>query len=266
MDWLDDKSPQAKANAEILVKRMNASGITNPYSQAGLLSIVSKESGFIPRNETTYANTSNERIRKIFGSRVASLSEEQLTALKKDDAAFYDQVYGMKQPQLGLGNTAPGDGYKYRGRGFNGITGKALYAKYGKMIGVDLVNNPDLANNPTIAADIVIAYFKSQFASPANKLNLYNSTGINDFKTVQDSTGAYYHANAGWNKSIESLQGDTTGGRKKAFDNAPGFLNYVKRYTGQTIDLVKKNPIPTILITAAVVISSYILYTQLKSK
>jgi hypothetical protein len=58
-----------------------------------------------------------------------------------------------------LGNTSPGDGYKYRGRGFIQLTGKDAYQKVGKLIGIDLVNNPDLANEPSVAAKIVPAFY-----------------------------------------------------------------------------------------------------------
>lgn len=241
MSYINTLKPEAKKNAEILVKRMNAKGITNPNSQAGLLSIVSKESGFMPRNETSYANTSNQRIRDIFGSRITKYTDAQLDTLKKNDEAFYDAIYGMttKVGQDG-GNTSVGDGYLYRGRGFNGITFKSGYKKYGDILGIDLVKNPDKLNEIEVSADAVIEYFKANFLSRANKLKDYNSTGINDFKSVTDSTGAYYHANAGWGKDTNKLKNDTTGGYNRAMQRSTEFLEYVKNFTGQTIDLAKK--------------------------
>ena len=68
-------------------------------------------------------------------------------------------VYGMND-RIGksMGNTEPGDGWKYRGRGFIQITGKNNYARYGKMIGVDLISNPDQANDPAVAAKLASAF------------------------------------------------------------------------------------------------------------
>ncbi|MEO1340373.1 MAG: peptidoglycan-binding protein [Cyanobacteria bacterium J06635_13] len=66
-----------------------------------------------------------------------------------------------------LGNSAVGDGAKYKGRGFIQLTGKANYRTYSQRLGLGdceasrrhrLLNNPDLANDASIAADI-LAYF-----------------------------------------------------------------------------------------------------------
>lgn len=51
-----------------------------------------------------------------------------------------------------MGNTAPGDGWKYRGRGLIQITGKSNYALYGRLMGIDLVNTPSLLESPKNAA------------------------------------------------------------------------------------------------------------------
>ena len=59
-----------------------------------------------------------------------------------------------------LGNTQPGDGVRYKGRGFIQLTGRANYDTYGKALGVDLINNPDLALDPHISAEVLAEYFE----------------------------------------------------------------------------------------------------------
>lgn len=50
-----------------------------------------------------------------------------------------------------LGNNRPGDGYRYRGRGYVQITGKANYARFSQILGIDLVSDPGLTLRPDIA-------------------------------------------------------------------------------------------------------------------
>lgn len=54
-----------------------------------------------------------------------------------------------------MGNTQPGDGARYKGRGFVQLTWMNNYHKAGDKIGVDLVSQPDMAMNPDIAAHVL---------------------------------------------------------------------------------------------------------------
>lgn len=60
-----------------------------------------------------------------------------------------------------LGNTQPGDGERFKGRGAFQIVGRANYQKYGQLLGVDLVSNPELAATPEMAARLAAAYWKA---------------------------------------------------------------------------------------------------------
>jgi putative chitinase len=61
-----------------------------------------------------------------------------------------------------LGNTEAGDGFKYRGRGIFQLTGRANYKKYGDLLQLDLVGNPDLAAEPETALRIACEYWRSR--------------------------------------------------------------------------------------------------------
>ncbi len=61
-----------------------------------------------------------------------------------------------------LGNTQPGDGRRYKGRGPIQITGRANYTQFAKASGIDVVNNPELLSQPEIGTKAALWYLKSR--------------------------------------------------------------------------------------------------------
>jgi hypothetical protein len=55
-----------------------------------------------------------------------------------------------------LGNTAPGDGPRFKGRGFVQITGRRNYRIWSDKLGINLIDNPEKAALPEIAAPILV--------------------------------------------------------------------------------------------------------------
>ncbi|MCX8008394.1 MAG: hypothetical protein N3A54_01685 [Patescibacteria group bacterium] len=155
-----------KITPEQIRDRMILKGYTNKFLIAAVLANIKKESNFeLIEENLNYGNTSNERIRKIFGSRVAMLSDAELNMIKRDPQKFAEVIYGH-QTSIGkaMGNTEPGDGWKYRGRGLIQLTGKFNYDFFGKKLGVDLVGNPDLLlTNENIAIDVALEFIKESF-------------------------------------------------------------------------------------------------------
>jgi predicted chitinase len=170
---------EAKSNIDMIIGKMKNMGITNPMVQVAILATIGKESGFIPQNEVPYTNTDNSTIRKIFSS-TKGLSDRKLDRLKKDPEDFFNYVYGPEGAGPGLGNTQRGDGYKYRGRGFNQITGRSNYKKYGYE------SNPDDLNDPDGAADAMLKFLAKEGSS------------LNDrFKSADEALEFFVTRNAG---------------------------------------------------------------------
>lgn len=61
-----------------------------------------------------------------------------------------------------LGNTQPGDGKKYKGRGLIQLTGRDNYKRIGAALGLALEDNPELAADPVISLRIACEYWKSR--------------------------------------------------------------------------------------------------------
>lgn len=78
-------------------------------------------------------------------------------------AAYFTRMYDItgNRPTLAKknGNIYKGDGAKYFGRGYVQITWRSNYTTYSKVLGIDLVNNPDLALVPKYAFKILIDGF-----------------------------------------------------------------------------------------------------------
>jgi putative chitinase len=70
----------------------------------------------------------------------------------------YDPRYSPGRAKI-LGNTNPGDGTKYRGRGYLQITGKYNYSIAARDLGLPLVERPYLLEDPAVAADVSIWYW-----------------------------------------------------------------------------------------------------------
>jgi predicted chitinase len=91
-----------------------------------------------------------------------------------------------------LGNTQPGDGERFKGRGYIQLTGRANYAAAGRALGLDLVNNPQLAARPENAARIA-AWF-------------WNSRGLNAKADAGDFAGITRSINGGTNGAADRNQ------------------------------------------------------------
>jgi predicted chitinase len=91
-----------------------------------------------------------------------------------------------------LGNTQPGDGARFKGRGYIQLTGRANYAAAGKALGLDLVNQPELAARPENAARVAAWY--------------WNSRGLNALADRGDFDGITRRINGGFNGKADRDQ------------------------------------------------------------
>lgn len=193
---------EAGNNINLLISEMEKAGVTNPYSQIGMLSVIGKESGFIPKSENL--NYSKERLPEVWGvfSKTGSVVPKGSGAANYNELAeqyennpekLANFVYGQKPEGLrdsAFGNTQFGDGWKYRGRGFNQLTFKDNYQKYSNIVGIDLVTDPDALNDLNVAAKVAVLFL----------INSLKAKGIdpNSFQSSDQAVEEFAKANAGW--------------------------------------------------------------------
>jgi predicted chitinase len=201
-------------------------GITNVLAKRAIVQTAAKESGLNPQAKesgasaylATLANRGLDYVWKVFpqlkpGGRVAKEKGFEKTgvpasalneAWSKGDEAFFDYVYG------GLGtNSNPGDGYKYRGRGLIGITGRSVYEKVGKEVGKDFVKDPDqVATDFESAAAAAAGYFFMARGGKANALKDLNSmTDPNEaLKYALNTVAGLGHKKSDFDKTGSHLQ------------------------------------------------------------
>jgi putative chitinase len=190
--------------AEIInsfLSSLKAVGITNPILQAGLTGILKKESGFEPKTESSYKNTSNERLRRIFTHRLKNISDKDLSTIKTDDLKFFNLIYGGTN-----GNNLFEDSFKYRGRGLNQLTFKSAYQAYGKEIGEDIINYPDKVNEPITAVKIAALFFKNGLEAglKSGSFKKIGVTAPQDINTLDKALLVGYQINAGLGTNINT--------------------------------------------------------------
>jgi len=61
-----------------------------------------------------------------------------------------------------LGNTQPGDGQRYKGRGYIQLTGRYNYTQFAKDSGIPVDKKPELLKDPTTAATASIWFWKNR--------------------------------------------------------------------------------------------------------
>jgi putative chitinase len=122
-------------------------GIVSPLRLAHFLAQVCHESGGLTL-ESESGNYSAARLLQIFGAgkHSACVTPEEAERLARNGPAIFERVYGLGNPRKAreLGNTAPGDGFRYRGKGLMQTTGRANYRRIGQKCGVDFESHPQL--------------------------------------------------------------------------------------------------------------------------
>jgi putative chitinase len=142
-----------------------AAGITSPRELANLMAQVSQESGGLTQVEEGFRYSGGLQDVPV---RAARQSPEgpaaHREALNGNAEPLAELMYGGR-----MGNDQPGDGYKYRGRGYIQITGHDNYEALGNALGMDLVNHPELAATPEGATKTALKFWEDNMPAEARE-------------------------------------------------------------------------------------------------
>ena len=86
----------------------------------------------------------------------------------------------------------PGDGKRFKGRGPIQLTGRANYQKFGALLGIDLVGQPELAAAPEVAFETAGLYWKRK--------------GLNELADADNFTEITRRINGGQNGAAERVR------------------------------------------------------------
>lgn len=89
---------------------------------------------------------------------LAQLAHESSQLRYMEEIASGEAYEGRKD----LGNTQPGDGKRYKGRGPIQLTGRSNYRRAGTALGLDLEGNPERAARPEVGFRIAGWFWKTR--------------------------------------------------------------------------------------------------------
>ena len=162
--------------------------ITTPKRIAGFLSQIGHESaGFSQLTENL--NYSADALLTMFGRHRISEADARRVGRtpyqKANPEAIANLIYGGDWGRKNLGNTEPGDGWKFRGRGLKQLTGRDNYKRCGVALGEDFISNPDRLLMP-VNATLSAGWF-------------WESNGLNRLADIGDVQGMTKIINGGQN-------------------------------------------------------------------
>lgn len=119
------------------------------------------------------------------------------TAVESGELRYWAELAdgSAYEGRLDLGNTEPGDGKRFKGRGPIQLTGRHNYQICGDALGLDLVNDPEQVQDAEVGFRVAMWFWVSHgLNEKADKLDYVGITRtINGGLTHHDKRMAYYY-------------------------------------------------------------------------
>jgi predicted chitinase len=109
--------------------------------------------------------------------------------VERGPRSYFDQYETGTAKGRRLGNTLPGDGYRYRGRGYVQITGRANYARLTAALALgpdaDLEADPEQTLRPAVAYQIMSVGMRKGLFTGKKLSDYISKTGGCDYKAAR---------------------------------------------------------------------------------
>jgi putative chitinase len=141
------KQERADELANLMSKSFPKYEINNPARVQAFVAQVAHESGEFTIKTESMNYTTPARICAIWPSRfnlTGADGKANANDYIKNQEKLANKVYANR---MGNGDSASGDGFRYRGGGYMQLTGKESYAAYAKYIGKDVGETADLVRS-----------------------------------------------------------------------------------------------------------------------
>ena len=149
--------PRADMFASVLNTAFATAGITSPRRICHFLAQAMEETGALRGLVESTAYKDPVRLDQLFFNVQGVDHARRLIAAGPE--AIGNTIYANK---LGNAGVASGDGYRYRGRGFLQITGRANYRSIGALVKMPLEDDPDLLGQPGPAAQAAVRFWQER--------------------------------------------------------------------------------------------------------
>lgn len=159
---------------------------------------------YVPKSENL--NYSVEALTSKFGKRISAQDAQRFgrkAGQVADQQAIANAIYGGAWGAKMLGNTEPGDGWNFRGRGLCQCTGRANYRKFETLLGIPFTSNPSLMGVLEDAAKVMIIGMRD---------GIFTGRKLRDYFTAKSSD---------WTGARQTVNG---------LDRAGDIADYAKRF------------------------------------
>lgn len=174
-------APSLKLDYNKLMELLNKYEINTTNRIAGFFAQCGHESADF-KHKAENLNYSAEALNRVFPAYFGS--KRNAAEYARNPEKIANVVYNDANRKSKLGNTEPGDGWKFRGRGYIQLTGRTNYTGFAKFMGMGI--------------DEVISYAETDEGALASALYFWKLANCNKHCDAEDQKGLCKSINGGF--------------------------------------------------------------------